>query len=147
MEASIAKWEADIELHEKATGETVPEPHRRMSLEDMCPERLCALLRDQGPERFPTYDDMKLRISDWVADESSKGGAKPKAIGAVLAGEELYEHMEIWYPDEERWICGFAPKRARTDEGSSDKEMGSAEEAQKDGGGMGPKSKGKGGKK
>ena len=40
LEASIAKWEADIEVYKNATGETVPEPHRHMSLEDMCPERL-----------------------------------------------------------------------------------------------------------
>ena len=75
-----------------------------MSLEDMCPERLCALLRDQSPERFPTYEDMKLRISDWVADESNKGGAKPKPIGVIDGGqlletpqevEEENEHMEI----------------------------------------------------
>ena len=111
LEASIAKWEADIELYEKATGETLPEPHRRMSLEDVCPERLCALLRDQGPERFPTYEDMKLRISDWVANGSNKGGAKSKAIGAIDGGqwletpqevEEEHEHVEIWYVDEER---------------------------------------------
>ena len=86
LEASIAELEADIELYEKATGETMPEPHRRMSLEDMCPERLCAFLRDQSPERFPTYEDMKLRISDWVADESNRGGAKSKAIGAIDGG-------------------------------------------------------------
>ena len=86
LEASIAKWEADIEFYEKAMRETLPEPHRRMSVEDKCPERLCALLRDQGPERFPTYEGMKLRISDWVADESNRGGAKSKAIGAIDGG-------------------------------------------------------------
>ena len=62
LENAIARWEADIQVYEKATAEIFPATHRRMSLEDMCPERLRAHLmggrrghacqqRRQGPGR------------------------------------------------------------------------------------------------
>ena len=46
FEATMAVWDADIARYERATGETLPPAHYRMSVEDMCPERLRNRLRD-----------------------------------------------------------------------------------------------------
>ena len=70
MENAIAKWEADINLYENSTGEVFPSQYRRMNLEDMCPERLKARLRDMGPERLPGIEEILLEISDWLATEA-----------------------------------------------------------------------------
>ena len=123
LENAIARWEADIQVYERATGEAFPATHRRMSLEDMCPERLRAHLRANGPERYPSYDDLRIAISDWLADEAmhaSKGG---KALGAIGgAAEETteddweYEEIHVYVPESESWVLGLAPKRQRTEE-------------------------------
>ena len=58
LEATIALWDADVARYERATGEVLPPAHYRMSLEDMCPERLRNRLRDWA-ERWPTIDDVR----------------------------------------------------------------------------------------
>ena len=123
LENAIARWEADIQIYEKATGESFPDSHRRMSLEDMCPERLRAHLRAHGPERYPDYEDLRLAISDWLADEASHGGKSGKALGAIggvaeetTEGDWEYEEVHVYVPDTESWVLGLAPKRQRTEE-------------------------------
>ena len=44
LQNPIARWETNVEIYEKAMGEVFPTTHRRMRLEDMCPERLRAHL-------------------------------------------------------------------------------------------------------
>ena len=34
-----------------------------------------------------------------------------------------FEEVEVYYPDEDRWVCGMAPKWARTEEEDQDVEM------------------------
>ena len=67
LEAAIAQWEADIERYERATGEKLPPAHFRMSLEDLCPERLRNTLRDFS-DRWPTSEDVRQEITDLVAE-------------------------------------------------------------------------------
>ena len=85
LEATMAVWDADIARYERATGETLPPAHYRMSLEDMCPERLRNRLRDRT-ERWPTSDDVHQEIADWLSEEASRA-PKGKAIAAVSAPE------------------------------------------------------------
>ena len=123
LENAIARWEADIQVYEKATSETFPATHRRMSLEDMCPERLRAHLRANGPERYPDYDDLRIAISDWLADEASHANKSGKTLGAIggVADETAendweYEEVHVYVPESESWVLGLAPKRQRTEE-------------------------------
>ena len=37
LDMAIARWEADIDLYQRATGETYPSSYRRLHLEEMCP--------------------------------------------------------------------------------------------------------------
>ena len=73
--------DSDMELYEKPSGETLQDPHQRMLLEDMCPERLRARLRDHGPERWPTLWNVRREISDWLADKLAKPHTS-QALGA-----------------------------------------------------------------
>ena len=81
----------DIERYERATGESLPPAQFRMSFDDMCPERLRNRLRDFRPERWPTTEDVRQEISDWLSEEFSR---THKAIGAVEAPAESAE--EEW---------------------------------------------------
>ena len=81
----MATWDADIARYERATGEVLPRAYYRMTLEDMCPERLHNRLRDWA-ERWPTIDDLRQQIADWISEEASRA-LKGEAIGAVSAPE------------------------------------------------------------
>ena len=152
LENAIARWEADIQVYEKATSETFPATHRRMSLEDMCPERLRAHLRANGPERYPSYDDLRIAISDWLADEvmhASKGGKALGVIGGVAEetteGDWEYEEVHVYVPESESWVLGLAPKRPRTEEPEQpEAEMKVPPGGKSAGKGKGKKGKGKG---
>ena len=119
FEAAIAQWEAVIERYERTTGEKLPPAHFRMSLEDMCPERLRNSFRDFS-ERWPTSEDVRQEIMDGVAEEASRA-PKAKAIGAVGAPEaeeaaEEWDETYVFDTVSEQWICGLAPKRPRQGE-------------------------------
>ena len=163
LEPAIAAWEADIDRYQGATGEAFPEANRRMSMEDMCPEKLRAHLKAQGADRFPTCEELKIEISDWLFDEVKKGGLqakgdKDKHIGSIENpednGEEEYEEAQMYSTEWDCWICGLAPKRPRTETtAGEDADMPPAQEFQstgkggKNGTNCKGKGKGKGGKK
>ena len=73
LEQAIASWERDVLLWEGASqGERMPVSHRKLTLEEMCPERLRAHLRLLGPEKLQTYEAMRIEISDWLFEEHRK---------------------------------------------------------------------------
>ena len=53
-----------------------------------------SVLRDQGLARFPTYEDMKMELADWVADESGRSTIKAKAMCAVEWSEPRQDAEE-----------------------------------------------------
>ena len=114
-----------------------------MSLEDMCPDRLRNRYRDWA-ERWPTVDDIRQEIADWLSEEASRT-PKGKTIAAVGAPEAVAEEEElveayVYDTASDQWICGFAPKRARTDEGpDGHAEMTAATAAQASAAGKGCK--------
>ena len=65
LEATVAQWAADIARYERATGEVLLPTHYRISLEDMCPDRLRNRFRDWA-KRWVTVDDVRQEIADWL---------------------------------------------------------------------------------
>ena len=94
----MAQWEADIERFEKATGETLPPAHFRISLEDMCPDKLRSLLRAHGAERYTYFEDLRTGLADWLADEAARVAALQVTFSPRLA---RLEYTASW--DNEEW--------------------------------------------
>ena len=72
LEQAIANWEMDVRTWEEASKEQLAIAHRKLCLEEMCPERLRAHLRMLGPEKLQTYESMRVEITDWLFDEHRK---------------------------------------------------------------------------
>ena len=52
LEQAIASWENDIQLWEAAAQERVSLTHRKLALEEICPERFRTHLRTLGLEKL-----------------------------------------------------------------------------------------------
>ena len=57
LEQAIVSWDKDVRLWEMASleGDRMTLAHRKLALEEMCPDRLRAHLRILGPEKLQTY--------------------------------------------------------------------------------------------
>ena len=86
LEVAIAQWETDIQRWESASGERVSPSHRKLALEEMCPERFRAHLRLVGTEKLSTYEAMRAEIADWIAEEFRKA-PRPRATALGQAAE------------------------------------------------------------
>ena len=69
LEQAIANWERDVQLWEEASQERVFLAHRKLALEEMCPELFRAHLRILGLEKLQTYEAMRIEIADWLFEE------------------------------------------------------------------------------
>ena len=76
----------DVQRWESVSGEKVSPSHRKLALEEMCPERFRAHLRLVGPEKLSTYEAIRAEIADWLADELRKS-PKPRAAALGQAAE------------------------------------------------------------
>ena len=72
LEQAIANLEKDVQLWEDSSGEQVLLAHRKLALEEKCPERFRAHLRIPGPEKIQTYEAMRVEIADWLLEEHRK---------------------------------------------------------------------------
>ena len=92
LDVAIAQWESDIQRWEVASKERIQPSHRRLSLDQMCPERLRAHLRLVGPEKLPTYEAMRAEIADWLAEELRKPAKqRAAAIGPAAGASQEWE--------------------------------------------------------
>ena len=92
----------------------------------MCSDRLKTRIADVGPERLAGIEEIFLEISDRFAAEALSG-SKSQTLGSATLEVTPVEEEE-WEAtgqcqDWECWVCGLAPKRARTEEGDGDVEM------------------------
>ena len=88
LEVAIDQRETDTQCWEIAFSESVSLAHRKLALEEMCPERLRAHLRLIGPEKLFTYEAVRSEIADWLAEELRKP-ARHRATKAVMPGGAL----------------------------------------------------------
>ena len=68
MEIAVALKEKDVSLYEDASGELFLVENLKMGLTDMCPPALRQRIIDFGPERFGTYEAIRLEVYNWLAD-------------------------------------------------------------------------------
>ena len=125
LEASIADWERDLEIHARATGEyTMTKSTQRMLLLEMCPPALRTHLR-MREHLIPDLPAMRQEISDWLFEELPRKKAD-KTLGdneEQGTKEEEWEETHVWSDEHGGWICGLAPKRPRTEATDQDEEM------------------------
>ena len=81
LEVAMAQREVDFQRWESVSVEKVSPSHRRLALEEMCPERFRAHLRLVGPEKLSTYGAIRAEIADWLAEELRKA---PRPHAAAL---------------------------------------------------------------
>ena len=62
--------------------------HRKVVLDEVCPERSRAHLRVLGPEKLPTYEAMRAEIWDWLVEELRKAPKQRAAALGQAAGAE-----------------------------------------------------------
>ena len=78
LEVAIAQWELDVQRWESASGERLAPSHRKLALEEMCPEKFRAHLRLVGLYKLPTYEAIRAEIAHWLAEEFRKA-PRPRA--------------------------------------------------------------------
>ena len=74
LKQAIVSWDKDVRLWEMASleGDRMILAHRKLALEEMCPDRPRAHPRIFGPETLQTYEAMRAEISEWLFDEFKK---------------------------------------------------------------------------
>ena len=96
LENAISTWEADIELFEAAAiGETMPSQNKKMSLIEMCTEQLKKHLKAMEHIKAVDYEDLKVEIADWIAENEITKNPGLKNLNDV---QEDQQH------DDAEWI-------------------------------------------
>ena len=89
LELAVALWEKEVFLYEDASGELFLAENRKMSLTDMCPLGLRQRIKDFGPERFGTYEAIRVEVYNWLAENLHQSNGKLAAIAEAPEVEEM----------------------------------------------------------
>ena len=95
VEKSVALWETDVELFTNASGEKFPDENREMLIVDMCPETLRKHLKEKGSQ-LKNYEDIKIEISDWLADPDNKARVNRAAAIEAKGDEDIDVDEDFW---------------------------------------------------
>ena len=102
LEIAVAQWEGDVQRWEFASNERMQDSHRRLCLEDMCPERLKTHLKLVS-DKLPTYEAIRAEIADWLAEDLRKPARqRAAAIGPAAGTQQEWIEAEDngdWDPD------------------------------------------------
>ena len=144
VDKSLTEWKYDQQQLLDLKQPPLSDDMQKTILMKIVPESYLKHMRENY-SKHDTYFAFEQEYFNEVADRANAapGKSPEKSLGALETPQETeHEEIQVYSPEWDCWICGLAPKRARTGERDEDVDMTPTAPAPQPGKGL----KGKGGK-